>query len=99
MEEVSGEEVEGMKMVAVVDDVDFLIGGGNRKEVEERMRKMERGLRRGMEKWKVDVFETMKLKAMWMGKDRNEWEGGIEWLGEEISLKTVVRVLGVWCQN
>ncbi|PWW74880.1 hypothetical protein C7212DRAFT_324935, partial [Tuber magnatum] len=98
MEEVRKEEVEGMKMVAVVDDVDFMIGGGNRKEVEERMRKMERGLRRGLEKWEVEM-QTMKLEAMWMGKDRNEWEGGIEWLGEEIRLKTVVRVLGVWFQN
>ncbi|PWW79132.1 hypothetical protein C7212DRAFT_303825 [Tuber magnatum] len=50
MEEVRNKEVEGMKMVAVVDDVDFIIGGGNRKEVKERMRKMERELRRGLEK-------------------------------------------------
>ncbi|PWW71874.1 hypothetical protein C7212DRAFT_337410 [Tuber magnatum] len=77
MEEVRKEEVEGIKMVVGVDDVDFMIGGGNRKEVEERMRKMERGLKRGLEKWEVDV-QTMKLEAMWMGKDRNEWEGGIE---------------------
>ncbi|PWW80326.1 hypothetical protein C7212DRAFT_311280, partial [Tuber magnatum] len=98
MEEVRKEEMEGMKMVAVVDDMDFMIEGGNRKEVEERIRKMERRLRRGLEKWEVDV-PTMKLEAMWMGKDRNEWEGGIEWLGEEISLKMVVRVLGVWFQN
>ncbi|PWW79319.1 hypothetical protein C7212DRAFT_304359, partial [Tuber magnatum] len=98
MEEVRKEEVEGMKMVAVVDDVDFMIGGGNRKEVEERMRKMEKGLRRGLEKWEVDG-QAMKLETMWMGKDRNEWKGGIEWLGEEISLKKVMRVLGVWFQN
>ncbi|PWW78267.1 hypothetical protein C7212DRAFT_323489, partial [Tuber magnatum] len=98
MEKVRKEEVEGMKMVAVVDDVDFMIGGGNRKEVEERMRKMERGLKRGLEKCEVDV-QTIKLEAMWMGKDRYEWEGGIEWLGEEIRLKMVVRVLGVWFQN
>ncbi|PWW76191.1 hypothetical protein C7212DRAFT_36831, partial [Tuber magnatum] len=32
MEKVRKEEVEGMKIVAVVDDVDFMIGGGNRKE-------------------------------------------------------------------
>ncbi|PWW73181.1 hypothetical protein C7212DRAFT_332614 [Tuber magnatum] len=63
IEEVRKEEVEGIEMVAVVDDVDFMIGGGDRKEVEERMRKMER---------------TMKVEAKWMGKDRNEWEGGIE---------------------
>ncbi|PWW77795.1 hypothetical protein C7212DRAFT_314087, partial [Tuber magnatum] len=98
MEEVRKEEVEGKKMVVMVDDVDFMIGGGNRKEVEKRMRKIERGLRRGLEKWEVDM-QTMKLEAMWMGKDRNEWEGGIEWLEEEIRLKTVVRVLGAWFQN
>ncbi|PWW77594.1 hypothetical protein C7212DRAFT_314734, partial [Tuber magnatum] len=77
IEEVRKKELEGMKMVAVVDNVDFMRGGGNRIEVEERMTKMERGLRRGLEKWEVDV-QTMKLEAMWMGKDRNEWEGGIE---------------------
>ncbi|PWW72237.1 hypothetical protein C7212DRAFT_337511 [Tuber magnatum] len=65
MEEVRKEEVEGMKMVALVDDS------------EERIRKMERGLRKELAKWEVDV-QTMKLEAMWMGKDRNEWEGGIE---------------------
>ncbi|PWW77518.1 hypothetical protein C7212DRAFT_314554 [Tuber magnatum] len=60
MEEVRKEEVEGMKIVAVVDDVDFMIGGRNRKEVEEKMRKMEKGLKRGLEKWEVDV-QRMKL--------------------------------------
>ncbi|PWW79143.1 hypothetical protein C7212DRAFT_303919 [Tuber magnatum] len=87
MEEVRKEEVEGMKMVAVVDDMDFMIGGGNRKEVEERMRKMERGLRRGLEKWEVDV-QTMKLEAMWMGKDRNEgdkFEDSSESVGSVVS--------------
>ncbi|PWW77764.1 hypothetical protein C7212DRAFT_313991, partial [Tuber magnatum] len=77
MDAVRKEGVEGMKMVAVVDDVDFMIGVGNRKEVEERMRKMKRGLRRGLEKWEVDV-QTMKLEVMWMGKGRNKWKGGIE---------------------
>ncbi|PWW75212.1 hypothetical protein C7212DRAFT_323885 [Tuber magnatum] len=80
MEEVRKEEVEGMKMVVVVDDKDFMIGGGNRKEVEERMRKMGRGLRRGLEKWEVDV-QTMKLEAI--GGDK--FEDGSESIGSVVS--------------
>ncbi|PWW75588.1 hypothetical protein C7212DRAFT_325468 [Tuber magnatum] len=72
MEEVRKEEVECMKMVAVVDNVDFMIEGGNRKEMEERMRKMERELRGGLEKWEVD-----------MGGDK--FEKGSESVGSVVS--------------
>ncbi|PWW80843.1 hypothetical protein C7212DRAFT_160778, partial [Tuber magnatum] len=71
MEEGRKEEVESMKMVAVVDDVGFMIEQSNRKWLGERMRKIDRGLRKGLKKYEVDM-QIMKLEGMWMGKDRNE---------------------------
>jgi len=95
LEEVGKEEVEGVSVVACVDDVDFMVVGESEDEVIEKVGRMEVGLVRGLEKWKVDL-QKLKLEGMWMVK--SGWGGGkgIRWLGEDIRMKTEVRVLGVW---
>jgi len=50
LEEVRKEKIEGVGMVAVVDDVDFMVGGMSEREIKEKVEKMEVGLRRGLEK-------------------------------------------------
>jgi len=95
MKEVRKQEVEGVSMVACVDDVDFMVVGENERLIEERVARMEVGLRRGLEKWEVDV-QKLKLEGMWMKRFEMRWEKNMRWLGKEIKMKLSVRVLGVW---
>jgi len=97
LEEVRKEEVEGVSMVACVDDVDFMVVGKSEEEIEDRVGRMEKGLKRGLEKWEVDV-QNLKLEGMWMRRFGIRWERSLRWLGEEIRMKLSVRVLGVWLQ-
>jgi len=92
------EGVEGMRMGAVVDDVDFMIVGRSKREIEERVRSMEVGLKRELEKWEVDV-RVMKLEGLWVDKEGGRKGRKLKWLGEEIKWKEEVRVLGVWWQG
>ena len=98
LEEVRKEKVEGVGVVAVVDDVDFMVVGKSEGQIEERVKRMERGLRRGLEKWEIDV-QVMKLEGLWMDKGGGRKGKEIRWLGEEIKWKEEVRVLGVWWQS
>jgi len=95
LEEIRKEKVEGVSVVACVDDVDFMVVGRSEEEVVERVRKMEVGLVRGLEKWEVDV-QKLKLEGMWMVKSGWGRDRGIRWLGEDIRMRMEVRVLGVW---
>ena len=97
LEEVRKEEVEGVEMIACVDDVDFMVVGENEEEIEGRVKKMEVGLERGLKKWEVDI-QKMKLEGMWMKRFGMEWRRGVRWLGEDIKMKLSLRVLGVWIQ-
>ena len=63
LEEVRKERVEGVGIGAVVDDVDVMVVGRSEEEIEERVKKMEVGLMRGLKKWEIDV-QTMKLEGM-----------------------------------
>ena len=98
LEEVRREGVEGVGMGAVVDDVDFMVVGRSEREIEERVGKMEVGLRRGLEKWEVDV-QTMKLEGLWVDKEGGRKGKEMKWLGEDIRWGEEVRVLGVWWQG
>jgi len=98
LEEVRREEIEGVGMVAVVDNVDFMVVGRSEREIEERVRRMEVRLRRGLEKWEVDV-QGMKLEGLWVDKEGSRKGKEIRWLGEEIKWEEEVRVLGVWWQG
>ncbi|PUU74722.1 hypothetical protein B9Z19DRAFT_1132704 [Tuber borchii] len=95
LEEVGRKKVEGVSMVAVVDDMDFMVVGDSEKEILEKVKKMEIGLRKGLDKWEVDM-QVLKLEGLWM--DRGGWkrDRGVRWLGEDIRLEEDVRVLGVW---
>jgi len=95
LEEIRKEGVEGIGVVACVDDVDFMVVGENKDEIERRVRRMEVGLVRGLGKWEVDV-QKLKLEGMWMKRGGVEWRRGIKWLGEDIKMRLEVRVLGVW---
>ena len=98
LEEVRRERVEGVGVVAVVDDVDFMIVGRSEGQIEERVKRMEVGLKRGLEKWEIDV-QVMKLEGLWMDKEGGRRGKEIRWLGEDIRWKEEVRVLGVWWQS
>ena len=98
LEEMRKEEVEDVVCGVRVDDVDFMVVGKSEREIEERVRRMEVGLRRGLEKWKVDV-QTMKLEGLWVDKEGGRMGKKLKWLGEEIKWKEEVRVLGVWWQG
>ena len=63
LEEVRREGVEGVGVGAVVEDVDFMVVGVSEREIEERVRRMEVGLRRGLEKWEIEV-QVMKLEGI-----------------------------------
>ena len=98
LEEVRKEEVEGVSVIGCVDDVDFMVVGEDEEMVVERVKRMEKGLERGLRKWEVDVQE-LKLEGLWMRRDSEEWGREVKWLGEEIKLKESMRVLGVWWQK
>ena len=98
LEEVRKEEVEGVDIVAVVDDVDFMVVGRNEEEIVERVGRIERGLKRGLEKWEIDV-QVLKLEGVWMKEGRKRWIKEVEWLDKNIVLKWSTRVLGVWMQG
>ena len=98
LEEVRKEGVEGVGIGAVVDDVDFMVVGASEREIEERVRRMEVGLRRGLEKWEIDV-QVMKLEGMWMDREGGRMGRKIRWMGEELKWGEEVRVLGVWWQR
>jgi len=98
LEEVRREGVDGVGVGAVVDDVDFMVVGRGERDIEEKVRRLEVGLRRGLEKWEVDV-QVMKLEGMWVDKEGGRRGRRLKWLGEEISWKEEVRVLGVWWQG
>ena len=95
LEEIRKEMVKAVSVVACVDDVDLMVVGKSEEEVVERVRKMEAGLIRGLEKLEVEV-QKLKLEGMWMVRSGWRRERGIKWLGEDIRMKTEVRVLGVW---
>jgi len=98
LEEVRKERVEGVEMMGCVDDVEFIVVGENERCIKKRVRRMEIGLERGLKKWGVDV-QLMKVEGMWMWKDRIGFDRGIRWLGEEVRVKTELRVLGVWMEE
>jgi len=98
LEEVRREEVEGMEVVAVVDDVDFMVVGKCEEDILKRVGWMERGLERGLKKWEIDV-QVLKLEGMWMDKESRERERRVRWVGNEIRREREVRVLGVWWQK
>lgn len=98
LEEVEKERVEGVGMGVVVDDVDFMIVGRSEREIEERVKRMEKGLERGLRKWEVDV-QTMKLEGLWLDKEGGGKGKEIKWMGMELKWKEEVRVLGVWWQG
>jgi len=98
LEEVRKEKVEGVGVVAVVDDVDFMVVGRSEREIEERVNRIEVGLKKGLEKWEIDV-QIMKLEGLWVDKEGGRKGKEIKWLGEEIKWKEEVRVLGVWWQG
>ena len=84
LEKMRREKVEGICCGACVDDVDFMVVGVSEREIEERVRRMEVGLKRGLEKWEVDV-QVMKLEGLWVDKEGGRKGKEIRWLGEEIS--------------
>lgn len=92
------EGVEGVSVVAVVDDVDVMVTGRSEREIEEKVRRMEKGLMRGLKKWEIDV-QVMKLEGMWLDKEGGRKGKEIKWLGEELRWGEEVRVLGVWWQR
>ena len=98
LEEMRKERVEGVGVGAVVDDVEIMVVGRSEGEIEERVRRMEVGLMRGLKKWEIDV-QTMKLEGMWMDKEGGREGKKIKWLGEELRWGEEVRVLGVWWQG
>ena len=98
LEEVRREKVVGVTCVACVDDVDFMVVGVSEREIEERVRRMEVGLKRGLEKWEIDV-QVMKLEGLWVDKEGGRKGKRLKWLGEELKWKEEVRVLGVWWQS
>jgi len=93
LEEIRREGVEGVSVVAYIDDVDYMVVGGSEDKVIERVGRIELGLVRELEKWEVDV-QKLKLEGMCMMKNRVRWERGIRWLGEDIKMRLEVRVLG-----
>jgi len=98
LEELSKDNVEGVEMMGCVDDVEFMMVGEDERSIKERVRRMEVGLERGLKKWEVDV-QVMKVEGMWMWKDGVGFDRGIRWLGEEVRMKTELRVLGVWMEE
>ena len=98
LEEVREERVEGVSCGACVDDVDFMVVGDSEREIEERVKRMEVGLKRGLEKWEIDV-QVMKLEGMWLDKEGGREGKRLKWLGEELKWKEEVRVLGIWWQK
>ena len=95
---VREEKIEGVNMVAVVDDMDFMVVGKNREEIERRVYKMGEVLGRELKRWEIDV-QVLKLEGVWMEKGGREEERKIRWLGEEVGLKWSTRVLEVWFQG
>jgi len=83
IEDIRKDKVKGVWVGAVVDDGDFIVVGRSEREKEERVRKMERGLVRGLEKWKVDV-QVLKLEGMWVDKEGGRRGKRFRWLREEI---------------
>jgi len=75
-----------------------MVVGKDKEEIRERVRRIEVGLKRGLERWEVDV-QMLKVEGMWMWKDRVDVGGSLEWLGGEVKMKTEVRVLGVWMEE
>ena len=98
LEEVRKEGVEGVEVGACVDDVDFMVVGVSEREIEERVKRMEVGLRRGLEKWEIDV-QMMKLEGLWMDREGGRVGRKVKLLGEELKWNEEVRVLGVWWQG
>jgi len=95
LEEVRKEEVEGMEVVVVVDDVDFMVVGRWEEDILRKVGWMEKGLERGLRKWEVDV-QVLKLEGMWMDKESKRRDRRVRWLGCKISREEEVRVLGLW---
>jgi len=50
LEEVRKERVEGVSMIACVDDVNFIVVGNSEEEIIERVSRMEVGLVRGLKR-------------------------------------------------
>ena len=98
LKEVREEEIEGVSMAAVVDDVDFMVVGRNVKEIKERVGLMGEVLSRGLKKWEVDV-QVLKTEGVWMNKGRKRWMEEVEWMGKKVEMKWATRVLGVWFQG
>ena len=98
LEEVRKKDIKGVDMVAVVDDVDFMVVGKDEVEIKERVEVMGKALEEGLKKWEIDV-QVLKLEGVWMEKGGREEERRVEWLGTEVGLKWSVRVLGVWFQG
>ena len=98
LEKVRKKGVEGVNMVAVVDDVDFMVVGKDEEEVRERVGEMGKVLEEGLKEWEIDV-QVLKLEGVWMEKGGRDVERKIEWMGMEVGMKWSTRVLGVWFQG
>ena len=98
LEEVRREKIQGVNMVGVVDDVDFMVVGKDEKQIKYRVERMGKVLARGLKKWEIDV-QVLKLEGVWMEVGGRDMKRSIKWLGEEFGLKWSVRVLGVWFQG
>ena len=98
LEEIRKEKVEGVEIGACVDDVDLMVVGVSEREIEEKVERMEVGLRRGLEKWEIDM-QKMKLEGLWMDKEGGRIGRKVKLFGEELKWNEEVRVLGVWWQG
>ena len=98
LEKVEKRDLEGVSMVAVVDDVDFMVVGKDREVIKRRVKEMGEVLEEGLKEWEVDV-QVLKLEGVWMDKGAGEEVENIEWMGKVVEMKWDIRVLGVWIQS
>ena len=68
LEEIRKERVEAISCGVCVEDVDCIVVGRSEREIEERVRRIEVRLKRGLEKWEIEV-QVMKLKGLCLNKE------------------------------
>jgi len=98
LEKVEKEKVEGMEMIACVDNVDFMVGGESVEVIRDSVRRMEVVLKRGGEMWKVDV-QCNEGGGDVDGQEQESVRGGVEVVGsryeDEVERKGFESVVGV----